>query len=579
VKPAAIREAGAPLPLSCGLDDPSHPFVPDEPVLAIHEIQGNILGGFNKDHQTLLCLRIDNAHTFKHWLKQQIPFIATSAEVIAFNRLFKSMRVRRGTERNTIQATWVNIAFSAHGLNALGANANTFFDQPFKDGLAARSASLGDPTSTSAEGNPAKWKVGGTAPVDVLVIVASDDRVHLTDEVHRLLSTLTGATKLFEEEGANLTGDLSGHEHCGVLDGVSQPGLRGRLSDDPRDVLTLRQNPDNREQGKPGQDLLWPGEFVFGYPGQDPTANVEEPGPISSGGPHWSVNGSFLVFRRLRQKVHTFHHFLHDTAANLGVPAPVGTSAARLIGSRLVGRWPSGAPTLRTPNVENPDLADDDCANNNFEFQAASAPIPPTGFASPFDCTDDVFPPSQGDQYGVRCPFTGHIRKTYPRDDTSNHPTALPDPSGCSSRLDLDEEHTQTHRLLRRGIPFGKQSTSTPEVPHDDGRTRGLHFLAYQTSIEQQFEFVTRCWVNNPDFKEPFGTAADDPITRGGYDPIIGQNNRPGEHRRREFTVTYTAGGMEQHARVSTTSDWVIPTGGGYYFAPSISALGMLASP
>jgi hypothetical protein len=138
---------------------------------------------------------------------------------------------------------------------------------------------------------------------------------------------------------------------------------------------------------------------------------------------------------------------------------------------------------------------------------------------------------------------------------------------------------TQTHRLLRRGIPFGAVSTSTPETPVDDGGTRGLHFLAYQTSIEDQFEFVTQTWVNNRNFKEPFGLPADDPITRGGHDPIIGQNNTPGENRQREFTVTFTdASATERHERVQTTTDWVIPTGGGYFFAPSITALEMLSS-
>lgn len=32
-------------------------------------------------------------------------------------------------------------------------------------------------------------------------------------------------------------------------------------------------------QGKPGQDVLWPGEFVFGYPAQRPGAPERDAGP------------------------------------------------------------------------------------------------------------------------------------------------------------------------------------------------------------------------------------------------------------------------------------------------------------
>src|SRR4029453_7357095 len=53
-----VREAPAPEPLHCGLDDPSHPCVCDEPVLRTDNIQGNILSGFNKDFQAFLFFTI-----------------------------------------------------------------------------------------------------------------------------------------------------------------------------------------------------------------------------------------------------------------------------------------------------------------------------------------------------------------------------------------------------------------------------------------------------------------------------------------------------------------------------------------
>ena len=59
-------------------------------------------------------------------------------------------------------------------------------------------------------------------------------------------------------------------------------------------------------------------------------------------------------------------------------------------------------------------------------------------------------------------------------------------------RGDVKESEVQTHRLLRRGIPYGEPSLSSPTapVPDTEDADRGLLFLAYQTSIENQFEFL-----------------------------------------------------------------------------------------
>ncbi len=306
------------------------------------------------------------------------------------------------------------------------------------------------------------------------------------------------------------------------------------------------------------------------------------------------------MFRRLRQDVAGFHKFLKAKSREVrGKGAP--TVTADLLGAQLVGRWRSGAPLMRTKgssqnanDADIPALGDADCANNNFEFQSKTAPLPSTP-QDPVECTDGNtdpplphFPTAASDREGLVCPFTSHIRKAYPRDDER---LSLSPPQAGDETFPLNENTTQTHRILRRGIPYGPplrrgKQFSTPEKPADDDKVdRGLHFLCYQTSIERQFEFITKRWVNNPDFKEPAAANGDrsrerPPNERGGHDPIIGQNNAAGEKRVRAFNVAVKdEAGRRIGKRITSKDgsgngvDWVIPTGGGYFFAPSLEAL------
>jgi hypothetical protein len=56
-----------------------------------------------------------------------------------------------------------------------------------------------------------------------------------------------------------------------------------------------------------------------------------------------------------------FTQFIVDQGASLGVD-PV------LLGSRLVGRWKSGAPLALTPSQDDTTLAADPQQNNDFDF-------------------------------------------------------------------------------------------------------------------------------------------------------------------------------------------------------------------
>jgi Dyp-type peroxidase family len=257
--------------------------------------------------------------------------------------------------------------------------------------------------------------------------------------------------------------------------------------------------------------MLDPGLFVFGYPGGTPPKLP------------WMKNGSFMVFRRLHQLVPEFKQFLLSQAQALGMD-PV------LLGARLVGRWQSGAPLALTPTQDDTTLGNDPQQNNDFDFG------------------DD---PDQR-----RCPFGAHIRKTNPRKDIPK--TAL-DP----------------HRIIRAGIPFGEEVSDAESSTGKTQQDRGLLFVCYQTSIPQQFEFVQNSWANNPRFVSPIfpkqrpdGTG---PVTVD-FDPLIGQAKPPAVARTTDEPIpNYPTGNVR--STLNLAQAFIVPTGGGYFFIPSITAM------
>lgn len=508
--------------------------------LRVDNIQGNILAGFNKDHQAFLFVNFPDGGDPKGWLAEITSQVATTAEVVQFNVLFKVARARRGNE-HALEATWMNLAISASGLQKLGIPQAELeaFPAAFKAGMASRSGEIGD-TGPNA---PEHWvKPFGSPDVHAVMIIAADQADDLDAEALQHIDSLGehDLRLLFKQDG-RARSDLPGHEHFGFKDGISQPGVRG---------FTTPANPNNISEGQPGQELLWPGAFVLGYPGQkgppqpptplpgppynpppqplvSTTSEVPtEPGEVTQVGPAWTVDGSFLVFRRLRQDVAAFNEFVDKAATEDGV-------ATGLLGAKLVGRYKSGCPLQHTKDedagldtqIADPSLADptllDDEKINNFEYA--------------------------GDPDGNIVPRGSHIRKVYPRDEST--------PGG-------GEADTQTHRIIRRGIAYGAPydpgaPTGSPQAgdakfPHD----RGLLFLCYQHSLESQFEFLQKFWVNNPNFPE----------TGDGHDPVIAQEAEPRSFKTPELRQTPL-----------TIPQFVMTTGGEYFFSPSISALEHLA--
>jgi len=529
-----------------GRDDPDAL----EPILRLDDVQGNILPGFNKRHQLVIGLCIADVPAAKRWFAATAPEITTATEVQRYKDLRRALRARRGGGPTGLASVWMAIAFSAPALRRLVSDADVeqFEDEAFLVGLHARASILGDPDAGSGiPGSPDLWEFGGSGATtaDVLLILAADREDMLQFHRRRVDESIAaagdGLELMFEQEGADLEGPLRGHEHFGFRDGISQPGVRGRLPWDPEPFLTPRvlapEDPDFGAFAQPGQPLVRAGQFLFGYATQDRL--VPEAPERLRDAPPWARNGSFLVFRRLEQDVAAFRAIVAAAAAELVTHADLAGLTEQRLAALLVGRWPSGAPLMRTPAGDDARLADGIPANA-FRFDE---PEPVHAFVAG---NEDPFPQAPEDDTGVRCPIWAHIRKVNPRDK--------PTEAGASTA-------TLTRRLLRRGIPFGAEF----DAEGVDG-PRGLLFISYQTSITDQFEFLASSWMNS--MSKPQEDAAD------GHDLLVGQNRAAGEGRvRRAALRTAGQGGSTHPFSTGTGPPSIFATGGGYFFAPSLSAL------
>jgi Dyp-type peroxidase family len=316
--------------------------------LRFDQIQGNVTPGFRKNHQAFMLLRFGAKGAARTWLKKQVPSVTAASEVRAFVR-----RLKKANEAEVLgsHTRWVNVAFSCGGLEALEAPGIQFFPEDFQQGLRQRAGLIADDETIR------DWQVGGTPETEahVLVVVAADTDEDLNAEVtrQRELARAYDLIELTTYFGAELGGELRGHEHFGYRDGISQP-----------DKEPAREAP------------AW-GEFVLGYQNQI--------GQLARG-PDWARNGSYAVFRRLSQDVARFRQTLGEQASRARRDL-----TPEVLGAKLVGRWTTGAK-LGDPATEKsaPEWPGDEAAR-----------------VTPQDFKDDP--------HGERFPFVAHIRKANPR--------------------------------------------------------------------------------------------------------------------------------------------------------------------
>jgi Dyp-type peroxidase family len=465
--------------------------------LDLYDIQGDVLEGLPKNYESFTFYKILDPGFFKQRLRQHVIRRITSAlQVHGLELAVQSARTRGYLEG-------LNLGFTKDGLAQL-IGVRPKLDPPFEKGANHQDTikNLNDPPLLN-------WsKTFISDRIDGVFLLAGRDRSSLTVRYNELLRNFGTSVKVVYSEIGNVRpGAERGHEHFGFLDNISQPRVRG---------LPQSSSPIYRpDEGSPGRHLLWPGEFVFGYPEQHPGDPVKEGPPPAMAAP-WMRNGSYMVFRRLEQKVPEFRRFVAERAARLGMDR-------EFLAARMVGRWKSGAPLELAPLRDSPRLGANPQRNNDF------------GFAE--------------DGFQRKCPYAAHIRKVYPRDD-------------------IALAQALRHRIIRAGIPFG------PEVAPGETTTkhiRGLMFVCYQTSIERQFEYIQKNYANNPDFVYDKVRPDSGAPVKPGFDPIIGQALGNGLREMDEPFSNYPGG--NRRTTLEIPHQFVVLTAAAYFFMPSITAL------
>lgn len=330
------------------------------------------------------------------------------------------------------QEAWVSAALTFQGLKALGVPQEYLetFPLEFQQGMAARAVLLGDVGESAAE----HWeKPFGTPDVHIGISALSADKTQLEAVLERAQKTyenMPGISVIWRLDCYALSTD---REHFGFKDGISHPAVEGSGV------------PGSNPQERP----LRAGEFFLGYVDE---TNEFPPMPQPE---ILARNGTYVVFRKLHQRVAAFRQYLK---ANSSSP-----EEEAFLGAKMMGRWQSGAPLALCPMHDDPELGADPKRNNDFLFG--------------------------DDPKGLKTPPGSHVRRANPRD------------SGVSGVARL-------HRMIRRGTSYGPL---LPEgVLEDDGVERGLAFIFVGSRLGRQFEFVQREWIRDSRF---FGTGGDrDPI-------------------------------------------------------------------
>lgn len=467
-----------------------------EETLELSDIQGYIVRGYKyMQYSRYAVLRVIDPVAARKFLKAHVGEVTNVTHHAKTNCL--------------------NIAFTCAGLSALGLkNSNlAYFTREFREGItsAHRQRLLGD----SGDSAPETWRWGGpnNETVHILLMVFGKDKQAALSYYAKLQGEFApGLEEVLQMDGQTLP---MNREHFGFRDGISQPIIKG----------SGRKGPEN--------DFINAGEFLMGYKNEydvypDTPLLGEDQGdsfllPFDAAGTgkkDLGRNGSYMVMRQLQQDVKGYWEFMNGKTQH--EDGSVNAEESTKLASKMMGRWPSGAPVVKFPDKD------------------------PGGASN-----DDYFTYSDLDKEGLKCPYGSHLRRTNPRDNFEDN--------GPKESLRL----TRRHRIMRRARLYGDPYMGSPSNYTPEGEV-GLIFTCFNTDISRQYEFIQYTWANYPKFKQLY----NDP------DPVCGVKHDPGPGVEQNFTIQ----SEPVNKYVTGLQRFVTVRGGAYFFFPSVTAINYLST-
>ena len=532
-----------------------------EPVtLRLADIQGNILNAYGKQgfpKGRAILLHVHKGEMGRAFIKNFYPHVTTAERWPST----KPNAAPPGPNAPVRPEVTLNFAFTFSGLLALGVPIRTLAMMPneFMQGMRARAAILGDNYPAGALGRwDAVWQhetdTTGGRNVHILALLNSDmnpatgEPVEHMERLHKAIRTfcarsdrgleiLTGHGK-GPADYQDMSAVIAQHpdtglyyptpyEHFGFLDGISDPVFEGQF---PKQVEDVRKIGNGKLNGKGEWEPLATGEFLLGYPDE-----AKELPPAAA--PNiFSVNGTFMAYRKLEENVEAFDKYLDDTAAEFGKVYGIAdeSDAKDTLMAKFSGRWKDGVPLVLAPTVA--------------DWQAFNATYPATDEARGPLLSQYTY---AGDPDGAACPPSSHTRRVHPRDALGPEPAPAPGKPSKSGTVLVNRR-----RILRRGLPY--------DTKNEQGeRERGIIMLICCANLERQYEFVQQQWLNY------------------GMDNNAGNDTCPMLGARSDteikFVIPNRADGSNPPYICHNLPQFVETKGGAYFFAPSMTSLRMIA--